>query len=77
MHDITPLVLGVLGALLSLFFAWRGYLHQTDVPRCTELSEVAGPAREVTLERRFYSAQWLELAVEGQQLYLPASPGVH
>ena len=76
MHDVGPLVLGVLGALLSLVFVWRGYLYLIDSPPCAELSEVAGPAEEVALERRFYSAQWLSMAVEGQQLYLPASPFV-
>ena len=73
MHDVGPLLLGILGALLTLVFAWRGYLYLTDSPACEELSEVAGPVEEVALERSFYSARWLELAVEGQWLYLPAS----
>ncbi len=76
MHDVGPLVLGVLGALLTLVFAWRGYLCLTDSPACEELSEVAGPVEEIALEQSFYSARWLELAVEGQPLYLPTSPFV-
>jgi len=76
MHDAAPLVLGILGAFLSLGFAWRGYLYLTDVPSCPTLTQRAGPATEVALQRRFYAAPRLALRVGDRDLYLPASPYV-
>ena len=76
MQDFLPIALGVLGTLLSLVFLWRGYSYLTDAPSCARLAEVDGPARDVSIERRFYSARWLEFSVDDQRLYVPASPFV-
>ena len=43
MHDAAPLVLAILGALLSLGFAWRAYLYQTDAPDAPALTQQTGP----------------------------------